>query len=224
MFLSLLTSSPALAIAWLLVIVISLTVHEFSHAWAGKVLGDPTAEHAGRLSLNPLKHLDPFGFLMLLVAGFGWAKPVPFNPYALKNPVQGAVIIAFAGPISNFAMAIVAGGLFHALIVSGVLSSTSLLAVFLILLVFTNCALALFNLIPVPPLDGSRLLEAFFAGMRWHKAAEVFVNVGPRLLLVLVLLSLFSDYNAFSFVGNAGFALCDRLSGTSCMGFLLTIF
>lgn len=224
MFLSLLTSSPALAIVWLLAIVTSLTVHEFAHALVGRGLGDPTAEREGRLTLNPLAHLDPLGFLLLLTVGFGWAKPVPFNPYALKNPVRDSVAIALAGPFSNLLSAGVAALVFKGVIMTGIVSVTSLLSAFLVLFMFVNCALAIFNLIPVPPLDGSRLLEAFFAQMRWRRAAEAVASYGPRILFFLVLLSMFSAVDVFGFVGTAGFGLCSSLAGESCLGLLSILF
>lgn len=224
MFISLLLSSPALAAVWLLAIVASLTVHEFAHALAGRSLGDPTAENEGRLTLNPLAHLDPLGFLLLLTVGFGWAKPVPFNPYALKNPVRDSVVIALAGPLSNLITATLAALLFRGVIMTGFVSVTSLLSVFLVLLMFVNCALAIFNLIPVPPLDGSRLLEALFAQLRWRQAAEMVANYGPRILFFLVILSMFSAVDVFGFVGEAGFGLCSTLAGESCLGLLSILF
>ncbi len=224
MLLTLLQSNLGLALVWLVAIIISLTFHEFCHAWAGKSLGDNTAEEAGRLSLNPLKHIDPWGFAMLLILGFGWAKPVPFSPYALKHPVRDSVLIALAGPASNLVLAVIAGLAWRIFITTGLVSATSLLAPFLILLIFTNLALALFNLIPVPPLDGSRLLEAFFAHFRLSRAAQFFSEFGPRLLFVLVILSLLTTFNPFGFIGNAAFNLCTHLAGTSCEGQLIRLF
>jgi Zn-dependent protease len=224
MLFTLFSTAPAVALVWLLAIIISLTFHEFCHAWAGKSLGDGTAEDAGRLSLNPLKHIDPWGFAMLLILGFGWAKPVPFSPYALKHPVRDSVLIALAGPASNIALAVLSGLAWHAFITTGLASSTSLLTAFLILLIFTNLALALFNLIPVPPLDGSRLLEAFFANFRLNRAAQLFTEFGPRLLFILVILSMLTNFNPFGFIGNAAFSLCSRLAGTSCESQLVQIF
>ncbi len=224
MLFTLFQTSPAIALVWLLAIIISLTFHEFSHALAGKSLGDNTAEEAGRLSLNPLHHLDPWGFFMLLVIGFGWAKPVPFNPYALKHPVRDSVLIALAGPASNLVLAILAGLAWHAFITTQLVSATSLLAPFLILLIFTNLALALFNLIPVPPLDGSRLLEAFFAHFRLTRAARLFAEFGPRLLFVLVILSMLTTFNPFGFIATTAFNLCSHLSGTSCEEQLVRLF
>lgn len=224
MLFTLLQTSPAVALVWLLTIIISLTFHEFCHALAGKSLGDNTAEEAGRLSLNPLHHLDPWGFFMLLVIGFGWAKPVPFSPYALKHPIRDSVLIALAGPASNLVLAILSGLAWHAFITTGLVSATSLLVPFLILLIFTNLALALFNLIPVPPLDGSRLLEAFFAHFRLTRAAQLFTEFGPRLLFILVILSLLTTFNPFGVIATAAFNLCSHLAGTSCEEQLVRLF
>ena len=102
-----LLDQPMLLAAWLIAIVLVLTIHEFSHALADTLLGDPTAKMSGRLTLNPLAHISWLGFFMLLVVGFGWGKPVPYNPYNLKYPRFGAAIVAFAGPFSNLISAIV---------------------------------------------------------------------------------------------------------------------
>ena len=109
MFLSLISSHPLFALAWLCAILLSLTIHEFSHALVGKWRGDRTAEREGRLTLNPLAHLDWFGFAAMLLLGFGWAKPVPFNPYNLRDPKWDAVWIGLAGPGSNLFLAAFAG-------------------------------------------------------------------------------------------------------------------
>lgn len=205
-----------LAIAWLAVILISLTVHEFSHALAGKLLGDTTAEREGRLTLNPVAHIDPVGFLMLLFVGFGWAKPVPFSPFALKNPVRDSVLIALAGPASNIALALISGAVFYALVVTGVVATTSLLAVFLVLLVYMNGVLAVFNIIPIPPLDGSKLLDAFFALTRQRALAELFARVGPVVLIVLILLSSGAGVRIFSFIALPVAYFCSTVIGPTC--------
>src|SRR3989338_6823830 len=119
MFLSLISENPAVAIVWVLAIVIALTVHEFSHALAGKWRGDKTAEYEGRLTLNPMAHIDWIGFIPLLLLGFGWAKPVPFNPYNLRDPKWDSVLIALAGPASNFILALLSGFALRLLIGSG---------------------------------------------------------------------------------------------------------
>jgi len=138
--------------------VIGLTVHEFSHAYAAYKLGDSTAKDEGRLTLNPLKHIDWLGFFLIIIAGFGWAKPVSFNPNNLKNKHRDEIIISIAGPISNFLLAI----LFF--IIARVLYSTSYFqtsGLEIINLIMTwgiiNFSLFVFNLIPIPPLDGSHI-------------------------------------------------------------------
>ncbi len=140
----------------------SVVVHEVSHGFSAYLLGDPTASLEGRLTLNPLKHLDPIGSVVVPILTlslgfvFGWAKPVPFNPYNLKNRRTGELIIALAGPLSNIILAI----LFT--IILRIMSEFSLLnAGFVyisVLIIFVNITLAIFNLIPVPPLDGSKIL------------------------------------------------------------------
>lgn len=142
--------------------VIGLTVHEFSHAYAAYKLGDNTAKAEGRLTLNPLKHIDWLGFFLIIIAGFGWAKPVSFNPNNLKNKHRDEIIISVAGPISNFLLAI----LFF--VIARVLYSTSYFqtsSLEIINLIMTwgiiNFSLFVFNLIPIPPLDGSHIYLTF---------------------------------------------------------------
>jgi len=156
MIFSLLEVGAGAAVAFVLAIVIGITIHEFSHALAGYLMGDMTARDAGRLTLNPLAHLDPMGSFMLLFAGFGWGKPTPYNPYNLRYQKWGPAIVAVAGPISNLVGAIVSIGLLIA--VSSLYSPENLLIVFLSSLFFINIMLMVFNLIPIPPLDGSQIL------------------------------------------------------------------
>jgi Zn-dependent protease len=148
---------------YVVILVVVLTVHEFSHAWAGHMLGDITAKSEGRLTLNPLKHIDPFLTLLLplglILLGspvvFGAAKPVPFNPYAVRHGKKGVALVAFAGPASNLLMALVVGVYLRFVEVGG------LGGVFLIQFVLVNIAFFIFNMIPFPPLDGSRIVYAF---------------------------------------------------------------
>lgn len=151
------------AVFLIMVIMFSAVIHEVAHGVAADRLGDPTARYAGRLTLNPIPHLDPFGSillpLILALSGspifFGWAKPVPYNPYNLiRNPKWGEAIVAFAGPLSNFAIALLAAIVIRA----GILSPEVNAVVFIIVMV--NVMLGIFNLIPIPPLDGSKILSA----------------------------------------------------------------
>ncbi|MBU1255249.1 site-2 protease family protein [Patescibacteria group bacterium] len=152
----------------LAILLMSVVVHEFAHGWMAFYLGDPTAKHYGRLTLNPIKHLDFFGslvvpFMVFVVSGgqaiFGWAKPVPFNPRNLRDQRYGEAKVAAAGPLANILVALVFG-LFIRFMPEQFLVSTNLIQIFG-LIVFLNILLAVFNLIPIPPLDGSKILFAF---------------------------------------------------------------
>ncbi|MFA6095056.1 MAG: site-2 protease family protein [Candidatus Paceibacterota bacterium] len=149
------------------VFIISVMMHEVSHGYTANALGDPTAKFAGRLTLNPLKHIDMFGSvilpLVLVLSGapfvFGWAKPVPYNPYNLRNKKWGSLLVAIAGPLSNLAIAVSFGLLLRAGMFFGYVNQSIVEVVTII--VFVNVLLAIFNLIPIPPLDGSKILMAF---------------------------------------------------------------
>ncbi|MFA5946478.1 MAG: site-2 protease family protein [Patescibacteria group bacterium] len=220
MFLSLLFTSPFLALAWATALILSLTVHEFAHALVGKWRGDDTAEQLGRLTLNPLAHLDIAGTLMLLIVGFGWAKPVPFNPTRLKNPLADGIAIALAGPFANLILAVIAAGVFHGLAKSGSLDPNSILPAFLIFVLLVNMLLLFFNLIPVPPLDGSKVLDAALVHGNALQARDWLEVNGPKILLGLVILSLVTPFNVFVVVQAPATIACDQLSQTSCLGLL----
>lgn len=166
-------SSPigiAISLLSIPVILIALTVHEVSHGYIAYRLGDPTARNLGRLTLNPLKHLDPIGAICMLLAGFGWAKPVPINTRYFKNPRRDMALSALAGPVSNFILAFI-GVLLHAIFLKifTVFPATSerifyvyeLTLLFFSMFATMNIGLGLFNLIPCPPLDGSRIFYVF---------------------------------------------------------------
>ncbi len=219
MLIELLLNVPLFALAWVVAIIMALTIHEFAHALVGKWRGDDTAERMGRLTLNPLAHLDPLGTLMLLLVGFGWAKPVPFDPRNLNNPAWDGVTIALAGPLANLFLAALGGVAFRNVVDLG-FAEGSLLPVFLVLLVFTNLLLACFNLLPIPPLDGSKVIDAVFYRTRYEIVAHWLNLYGPRLLLGLVIVSMVTSLNVFSFIQTPAILACDNLVGESCMGFL----
>lgn len=180
-------TNPISFFIWGLALVIAVTIHEFAHAWAADRLGDPTARASGRLSLNPLAHLDPLGTLMLLLTRFGWGKPVPIDSYNLANPRRDAALISLAGPASNLILAVIlsmvnslAGGLASPL---GGLIIDHLLAPLIIL----NVSLAVFNLLPVPPLDGSKVLFGLLPEEIADQWEETLEHYGLMILLFLLL-------------------------------------
>jgi len=155
MLLELLFTNPILYLMVAVSILLALSIHEYSHAQAAYSLGDPTARELGRLTVNPLAHLDPFGTLFLFLFGIGWGKPVPFNYLNLRNKKWGPALIALAGPGSNFLMASVVG-----LSLRFFSFNSPGIVVFFSIFVWLNILLGIFNLMPIPPLDGSHLLFA----------------------------------------------------------------
>jgi Zn-dependent protease len=172
-------------IAGIIAIVVGLTFHEFSHALVADQLGDHRPRAMGRLTLNPLPHLDPIGALMLVIAGFGWAKPVMVNPAALRDGRRGMALVAFAGPIANVVVAVAFAVVFRLLDLAGI--EQGFLARLLAFTVQINILLALFNLIPIPPLDGYNVLLAFLPP-RQAITLQRWAPYGVIVLLLLVLL------------------------------------
>ncbi len=176
---------PIAFIAWIIALVLGITVHEFMHAYAAHRLGDDTARLLGRLSLNPMVHLDPFGTLLLVLAGFGYGKPVPFNEARLRSSLA-VTVVALAGPLANLALAALCAIPLRfgaASLVGGGVYEEVLLAI-----VQLNCVLAIFNLIPIPPLDGSNVVYGLLPP-RQQYSWRTYQQYGPFLLLFILLLA-----------------------------------
>lgn len=154
---------PLAFIAFAIALIIGISVHEAAHAATALLLGDPTAKYAGRVTLNPLAHLDPFGTIMLLIAGFGWGKPTPVNPQYFTRPVSDEILTALAGPASNFLVAALIGLIVRFVPLPDIAVSLG------ILIMQLNLMLMLFNLLPVPPLDGSKVLHAVLDEGTYHQ-------------------------------------------------------
>lgn len=174
------------------VLLISLTVHEFSHGYIAYRLGDMTAKDQGRLTLNPLKHLDPVGTIMMIIARVGWAKPVPVNPYFFKDRKKGMMLVSIAGPLSNILMAFIGifpfevfAYSFYDAIIGG---NKPLMYVldFLHLFFAVNLNLAIFNLLPVPPLDGSKILSGVLPADLYFRFMEHERTIGMVFLLIVL--------------------------------------
>ncbi|MFO0764878.1 MAG: site-2 protease family protein [Patescibacteria group bacterium] len=196
--LSLLFEQPLLFLVLLAGFLLALSFHEMSHAWAARTLGDHTAEEQGRLTINPLAHIDPMGLLLLLVAGFGYAKPVPYNPYRLKDAKWGPILIALAGPASNLLLGIIAIGLYGFLVTK--LGTSNLLVIALWFLGKVNIALALFNVVPLPPLDGSKILLHVLDRPQTRSAHRWFEQNGPYLLLLAIVIDISGLIPVFSWI------------------------
>lgn len=181
-------------IYFIIAIIIAISIHEAAHAYTANYLGDPTAKMKGRMTLNPLRHLDAVGTMMLLIVGIGWGKPVPVNPGNFRDPLKGSAITSLAGPVSNFLTAILLaiplkyfGGQ-----MPGVLRE-------IILMIFEmSILLGVFNLLPLPPLDGSKIFGLFLP-KRWHRGYMEFLEKGVAYFVIFLVLDAFLIRKFFGF-------------------------
>lgn len=174
-----------------------LTIHELSHGLAAYKLGDNTAKDMGRLTLNPIKHVDPMGLLMMALFRFGWAKPVPVNMWRFKNPKRGMALTALAGPVSNFILAAVilaVYGVVYALMPSGGGTGWMIAIELLINIAWLSVALGIFNLIPVPPLDGSKVLFGFVLSDSAYAKLMRIEKYGMIIMMVIIWSGVLGDF------------------------------
>ena len=179
--------------------LISSAIHEFAHAYTAYKLGDDTARAEGRMTINPLAHIDPLGFFMMIFGRIGWSKPVPVNPYNFSNPTLGNALVSIAGPISNLLLTFASALLLKiaiALMVPGL--ALQIVATFLTVMIFINVSLMLFNLMPIPPLDGSNIIEIFLP-KAWQASWSSLSQYAPIVLFIAILpfSPLFSIFSTF---------------------------
>lgn len=194
-------------------LLLAVTIHEVAHGLVADRLGDPTARLQGRLTLNPLPHIDPIGALAFVIAGFGWAKPVPVNAYNLRHPIRDMACVAAAGPLSNFLVAFV--GLMALVLLRRLAHIPFVVEPLGGVLLWTyqfNLALGIFNLIPLPPLDGGHFLPYFFPRRAWPRLRQI-EQYGPFILLLLVLsgATRYIIWPVFQFVSGLYVALVQLL-------------
>lgn len=169
-----------------IVLFTAITIHEYAHGLIAYKLGDPTAKSMGRLTLNPLAHLDPLGALMMVFCRFGWAKPVPVNPYYFNDPKKGMVLVSFAGPAANLLLAFVVATIYPFLwaLLPSVFGITTFWGGVFFACISVNISFAVFNLIPFPPLDGSKILFSVLPNDTYNKLLT-YERYGTVILLVL---------------------------------------
>lgn len=195
-------------------LLLGLTCHELAHGLVALALGDPTARDAGRLTMNPIRHLDPLGAIAFIVASIGWAKPVPVNAIYFKRPMQGMMLVALAGPAANFVLAALFAGVFH-LIEPFAPTHPELMFLLRPLAyisqygVWVNLMLAFFNLLPIPPLDGSNIL----AGLLPERLAYSYMSLGRYGFMLLLGLLIVSQLLGLSLLGELIFPPVDLVSG-----------
>ncbi len=177
-------------------ILLALTIHEYAHGLVAYKLGDPTAKEAGRLTFNPLAHLDLMGTIAIILIHIGWAKPVPVNPYYFRNPKRDMIWVSAAGPASNILLAFIFGILFQLLHFFGLLMQHPVLYIVISFTIFINLILAIFNLIPIPPLDGSKIVGGLIP-LQHLRLWEEFERKGMFILLGLIMINFMLGINVF---------------------------
>ncbi len=185
---------------WLIIpaALLAIIFHEISHGYVAYLLGDRTAKNSGRLTLNPIQHMEPLGLLCMILFGFGWAKPVPVNPYFFKNRKLGMALVSIAGPVSNLLMAVLSMSVILAISVleienQALIGALNVVMQFFLVFAILNIGLAVFNLIPIPPLDGSKILFSLLP-RRAYGFILKYERWGMLLLLVLVNVPFFMDF------------------------------
>jgi len=178
-------------------ILLALSFHEFAHAYVANMYGDDTAKQNGRLTLNPLAHLDPLGTIMIFIVHFGWAKPVPVNPNRLRNPKNNMVWISAAGPLANMILALISGILLRIIFtfVGGMPNQHSIIGILALMVVWSlqiNLALAIFNLFPIAPLDGSKILYGLLPA-KYEGVIDSIERYGPFILIGLIIFGRATD-------------------------------
>ena len=170
------------------VLMIAFSVHEFAHAYTAYKFGDSTAKNQGRLTLNPIQHLDPLGTIFMFIAGFGWARPVPVNRFNFKNPRLASIIVSLMGPVSNFVLALVGYAALYFFVTSGASAhSPGFMMDFFINFVWINLVLFVFNLLPFPPLDGYRIIEDLVSP-KMRAVLTQYEQYGSLLFLIIVII------------------------------------
>ncbi|MGP7817003.1 site-2 protease family protein [Niallia sp. 01092] len=183
----------------IITVIIGFTLHEYAHAYVAYKFGDPTAEKQGRLTLNPIAHIDPLGAIFIILVGFGWARPVPVNRYYFKRPKLAGVLVSFAGPFSNLVLAFIGFVLYSILYKTGITDGLPIdFYPFLNIFVYMNLLLFAFNLIPLPPLDGYRIIEDLVSSRTRAKMSQYEVY-GSILFIVLVVTGL-SQITIFPYI------------------------
>jgi Zn-dependent protease len=207
---NLITQNPLVFVAYFAAILIVLSLHEFSHALVAYLSGDQTAKNEGRLTLNPLAHVDFLGLIALFFIGFGWGKPVPIDPYNFKKPKMGVLLVSLAGPLANFFSAIFFIIVLKILVSYFGLTSANLLTDFLMILIVISFSLFIFNLIPIPPLDGSKVLFTLLPD-RFMNLKYLMSQYGTWVLLGLILADNFLNLNLFSSLINGFLNIVTKL-------------